>query len=204
MKNITLSGVLVLMIIGVLYIIFLRECKGPDPCPPAGEILIKKSVWDSIIAIGNKPPEVIKETIYIKGPTVYVDRPVPVPMPDPNDTAINHYSDTLLKKDIDVVYSFSVRGTLLKRTWEYRPVQTVIRIDSIVYVPKIVTVEKDVPVAQNGLYGYGIAGGNNNMFLFGGGIDYITKKNTEIGYLYQRFGNENIHSIKIGAKLFKK
>jgi len=204
MKDLWKSGILILLIFGALYIIFLRECNRPEQCPPEGEILIKQSVWDSIVALSNKPPIITRDTIYIKGPTVYIDRQVPVPTPDPNDTAINFYADTLLNKEIDVIYSFWVRGKMINRKWEYRPIQTIIRIDSTIYVPKIVTVEKEVPVPQNGLYAYGIAGGNNNSFLFGGGIDYITKKETEFGYLYQRFGNENFHSVKVGAKLFKK
>jgi hypothetical protein len=58
-------------------------------------------------------------------------------------------------------------------------------------------------VPQNGFYLYGIAGGNDKSFLFGGGLDFITKKNTEIGYMYQRFGTDNFHSIKVGIKLFR-
>jgi hypothetical protein len=46
--------------------------------------------------------------------------------------------------------------------------------------------------------------GNANAFIFGGGLDFITKKNTELGYMYQRLGSDGFHSVKLGVKLFDK
>lgn len=202
MKNLWKSGVLILLIIAVLYIIFLRECKQPDPCPAKGEILIAQQTWDSIQALADKPAITHIDTVYLKGKTIYIDKPVPVPTIDPKDTTINIYKDSLLKMDIDVQYTMKIRGELLNRNWSYNPiVTTIFRTDSI-FVPRIVEVPLKVP--QNGLFAYIIAGGNTNSFLFGSGADLITKKSTMIGYQYQRFGNDNIHSIRIGIKLFKK
>ena len=205
MKELWKSGVLFLIIIAVLYIIFLRECKRPELCPATDEVIIKKATWDSILALANKPPVVIIDTQWIEGPTVYLPgEPLPPVVIDPADTTVSHYSDSLVKKDINVRVEYTINGRLLAREWFYKPIIVEIKKDSIVYVPKIVPVEKEIPVPHNGLYAYGLAGGNKDMFLFGGGIDFITKKETEFGYLYQRFGNENIHSVKIGAKLFNK
>jgi len=204
MKDWWKNGAVILLVIGVLYIIFLRECKRPLPCPGENEVIVSQSVWDSIMALANKPPIVKIDTHYIQGPIVYVDRPVPIPTPDPKDTTINHYSDSLIQSDINVWVDFSVRGRLLYRQWTYRPITTVITKDSTIFVPKIVEVEKIVIQPQNGLYAYGMAGGNSNTFLFGGGLDYITRKDTEIGYMYQRYGNENFHSFKLGARLFRR
>jgi len=201
MRDIWKNGVVILLIIAVLYIIFLRECKRPDPCPADDEVIVSRDVWNKIQALANKPPVIHIDTVYIKGKTVYVDNPVPIPVVDPKDTTINIYNDTLLKKDIDVIYTSKIRGTLLNRKWTYNPiVTTILRIDSI-YVPKIIDNPVEVPV--RGLFAYGTAGGNANSFLFGGGLDLITKKSTMIGYQYQRFGSDNIHSIKLGVKLFK-
>lgn len=199
------NGFLILLIVAVLYILWLRECKRPELCPPDGNVLIAQSEWDSIAAMLDKPPTVHIDTVYLKGDPVYVPAtPLPPPKPDPKDSTINNYSDSLVNKEIDVRYKFKVQGTLIDRTWSYRPIQTVIHeIDSIPY-PKIVEVDRPVKVSQRGLYAYGIAGGNSKAFLFGGGLDFITKKSTEIGYMYQRFGTENFHSVKIGAKLFNK
>jgi hypothetical protein len=194
------NGLLILLVITVLYILFLRECKKPPPCPAEDERIVKKSDWQSMIDLANKPAIVRIDTIYMKGKTIYVDNPIPPPEVDPMDTTII-YHDTLLKKDINVWVDFKVRGLLLNRKWGYKPILTIVRIDSIIYVPKLIEVEKPVIRAQNGLYGYGTAGGNMNAFLFGGGLDFITKKETEIGYMYQRFGNLNFHSVKFGGKL---
>ena len=205
MKELWKSGVLILIIIAVLYIIFLRECKSPEPCPAEDEVIIKRSTWDSILVLSNKPPVVIIDTQWIQGPTIYLPgEPLPPVTIDPKDTTINHYSDSLVKKDINVKIDYSIRGTLLSRQWTYKPITIEIRKDSIIYFPQIIYQTKEILMPQNGLYAYGLAGGNKDMFLFGGGIDFITKKETEFGYLYQRFGNENIHSVKVGAKLFNK
>jgi len=201
MKDIWKNGVIILLIISVLYIIFLRECERPEPCPPKGKILIAQQTWDSIQALANKQPIVKIDTIYLKGEIVYVDKPLPPPQIDLTDTTINIYHDTLLKKDIDVNYTFKVRGELLNRKWTYRPIITTITIDSLIYIPKIVEVEKFITQAKNGLYAYGLAGGNGDNFLFGGGLDLITKKETMIGYQFQKFGSDNLHFVKIGVRL---
>jgi hypothetical protein len=201
MKEIWKNGVVVLLVIAVLYIIFLRECKKPDPCPAKDEIIVPLDVWNKIQELANKPPVTHIDTVYIKGETVYVYKELPVAVPNPADTTINSYSDSLYRKDIDVTYNFEVRGVLLNRSWMYKPIITeVFRTDSI-FVPQLVEVPLKVP--QNGLFLYGIAGGNDKSFLFGGGLDFITKKNTEIGYMYQRFGTDNFHSVKVGIKLFR-
>ena len=205
LKKILGNGFLVLLIVAALYILYLRECKRPEPCPPQGQILLSKATWDSILKIANMQPIIHIDTVYKEGQIVYVpSTPLPQPKPEPKDTTINNYQDSLIKKDINVWYKFAVRGDLINRDWSYKPVISIIHeIDSIPY-PKIVTVLNEIKIPQNGIYVYGIAGGNDKAFLFGGGVDYITKKNTEIGVVYQRFGSANFYSIKFGAKLFPK
>jgi hypothetical protein len=203
MKDLWKGGVLILLIIGVLYIIFLRECKHPLPCPPKGQVIIDQSTWDSILALANKPSEVTIDTFWLEKPIVIPDIQPPIPSPqiNPADTTIKIYADSLVNKEVSVHYDFKVRGVLLIRKWSYRPITVEIRKDSIVYVPNIVPVDKPVPVKQNGLYGNVVFGGNKDAFLFGGGLDFLTKKDTEIGYMYQRFGDQNFHSIKLGGKI---
>jgi hypothetical protein len=203
MKEIWKNGVVVLLVIAVLYIIFLRECKKPDPGPAKDEIIIKKSDWQSMIDAANKPAT--HDTIWLKGDIVYVpttpDNPLPDPQPEPNNST-NTYADSLVNKEIYVHYDFKIKGTLLSRNWSYRPIIE-IRTDSIPYPVYVKGDPYEVKISQRGLYIYGSAGGNDKSFLFGGGLDFITKKNTEIGYMYQRFGNQNFHNIKVGIKLFR-
>jgi hypothetical protein len=198
------NGALLLLIIAVLYIIFLRECKKPEPCPAKDEIIIKKIDWQSMIDIANKPAK--HDTVWVKGDIVYVpttpDNPLPQPKPELKDST-NTYADSLVNKEIYVHYDFKVKGTLLSRDWNYRPVIERIT-DSIPYPVYVKGDPYEVKVSQRGLYIYGSAGGNDKAFLFGGGLDFITKKDTELGYLYQRFGNQNFHNIKVGVKLFNK
>jgi len=202
MKDILKNGSLILIVIGVLYVLYLRECKHPLPCPPEGSVLVDQKVWDSISTLADKPPEVRIDTVWLEKPIVIPDPQPPMPTPQPNvqDSTIT-YLDSLINKEINVHYDFKVRGILLERKWWYKPITLEITRDSIIYVPKLVPVEKLVKTSQNGLYGNVILGGNKEAFLFGGGLDFITKKNTEIGYMYQRFGNDNFHSIKLGGKI---
>ena len=199
MKSKILVFTAILLIIAVLYIIFLRECKKPLPCPAEDEIIVKKADWKSMIDAANKPAIVHIDTVYLKGDIIYVNNPLP--QPDPKDTITYTYSDSLVKDDINVWYNFKSEGKLLERTWSYKPLYTLItRVDSIPY-PVPVEIEKPVP--SNGLWLYGAAGGNANMFIPGAGLDYITKKQTEMGIMYQRYGNNNVISFKLGVKLFK-
>lgn len=195
------NGFLVLLIVSVFYILYLRECKKPPECPAKDEVIVKKDIYNAMIAAADKPATIHIDTFYIKGDIVYIPgiTPIPIPTVDPVDTTVNIYNDSLVKKDIDVNYIFKVRGILLNRKWSYKPIISIVKeVDSIPY-PKIVEVPTIVTKARNGMYLYGIAGGNQSAFLFGGGLDFITKKNTEIGYQYQRFGNLNFHSVKFGG-----
>ena len=209
MKDLFKNGVIVLLIIAALYIIFLRECKSPPPCPAKDEVLIRQTTWDSILMVANKPPQIRIDTVWKTRPTVtpnpQPDIPKPVVIDEGTDIGdlIYGYSDTLKNKEIDVWVNYSIRGELVDREWHYNPITTEISVDSIIYKPYPVEVENPVKTPQKGFYVYSTAGGNKTAFLFGGGLDYITKKQTMLGYQYQRFGNENIHSIKLGVKLFK-
>ena len=202
MKDLWKSGVIVLLVIGVLYILFLRECKKPEPCPAEGEMIIPIDAWKKIQELANAKPTIHIDTVYIKGDIVYLPaKPLPTADSDSKDSTVNSYTDSLVQKDINAWYKFKVRGKLLERKWSYKPTFTIVKeIDSIPY-PKIVEIDKPYEIAKGGLYIYGMAGGNANSFLFGGGIDYITKKETELGYMYQRFGSQGFHSIKLGGRL---
>jgi len=194
MKDFWKSGIVVVLGIGLLYFIFVRECKR-DP----GKILVDKVTWDSIQALANKPPIIKIDTVTLPGKPIYISQSLPAPQINPNDTTIKTYKDSINNDDIKVWCTYKIKGTLLERSWMYTPLYTTITIENTVYVPKIIN--QTVPISKNGLYLYGIVGGNSESFLPGLGADFITKKNTVFGYQYQRFGSKNIHSIKVGFKI---
>jgi len=202
MKDLFKNGIVVLLIIAALYILYLRECKRPDPCPAEDEVVVKKDVWKEMIALADKPPVVTIETVKVTSPIIYVpSAPLPPANPNPIDSTENTYCDSLVNEEINVYYDFKVKGILLDREWSYKPITTTVTIDSIIYIPKIIEILKPITKAKNGVYAYGLAGGNKTAFLFGGGLDLITKKETMIGYQYQRFGNESFHLIKLGGRI---
>ena len=205
MKDLWKSGIILLLIVGGLYIIFLRECKKENPCPPKGSILLSQAVYDSITKILSTPPKVVVETLRIKGDIVYVPvKPIPQPIPDPINPTINNYEDSLVNKEIDVKIKLKVQGFLVERKWQYVPISTIIRIDCTKYAPKIVEVEKLVKIEKNRLILNLSFGGNQNAFLLGGGADILTKRGTAFGYFYQRFGSSNFHNLKLGIAIFNK
>ena len=183
-------------IIAMVYIVFLRECTGIKD----DEMIISKALWGEVKALADKPPEVKIDTFIIKGETVYVDRPIPIPVPDPQDTTILAYSDTLSNDSINAWVDFKLRGELLSLRWGYVPLITNIVKETTIYVPQIV--EIDVPLPSRGIYLSGIVG-YGNTFALGVGVDYMTKKDNIYGYQFQRWGNDNFHMIRVGAKIFK-
>jgi len=202
MKDLLKNGVLFLLAILILYVIFLRECK-QSVCPPKGQVLVSQAVWDSIMNLAGKKPIVRIDTVWLKPDTVIIEKPT-LPTPKPVGDSLNFYSDTLQRKDIYVSYNFTVKGTLEDRFWAYRPVIMTVRRDSIIFVPSIIE-GQTLPVrAKNRLFGEINFGGNKNSFICGGGITLLTKKNTEIGYFYQKYDHEGFHNIKLGICIFGK
>jgi len=213
MKDLLKNGALILLFIAVLYIIFLRECKRTDTCPPDGQMLIAQTTWDSILAIANTPGEVRIDTVWLNSPYTNPNPQPPLPDPEPIDNTdiagiiaesndgIFLYRDSLIQPDINVWSNLTIRGELLAREWGYKPIVSVVTRDSIIYVPSIVEIERVVTKPVNGLFLYGTAGGNADSFLFGGGIDFISKQNMQYGYMYQRYGTMNFHSVKVGFKI---
>jgi hypothetical protein len=197
MKNFITGGLGIFVLVLLVYIFFLRQCgsKTTD-CPPKGQMLISKQAYDSIQALLKKPPKI--DTVKVKGDIVYISQPTPIAKPELGDSTINNYDTTLCKQDtIDVQVKLKVKGTLLKWDWYYTPMTTTITIEK--YVPKIV--DNPVPMPKAGLFISVLAGGNKETFLFGGDLDLIMKKNTVIGFVYQRWGNDNLYSVKLGIPI---
>ena len=194
------KATLIILGIAVLFIIYLLECKrdaglvlGDD------EMIISKSVWSEVTALANKPPEIKIDTFWKKGKTVYVDRPVPIPVPDPADTTILVYSDTLSNDSINAWVDFKLRGELLSLKWGYTPLITEIMQETTIYVPQIV--DNETVIYQREIYLSIVVGGNATSFGFGPDLDYINKKRNIYGFQFRRVGGENFYYFKLGTKI---
>jgi hypothetical protein len=197
MKKILESGIGVLIIILVLYILFLHQCRGKDYWIPENKVLISKSLYDSL---KNFKPTIdtilIYDTIKVDKP-VYIDKPYPVPYEVQGEE--RHYKDSIVNDSIRIWDDLFVQGVIINWKRKYEPIIHTITQTVTVTVPQII--EQTVYNSDNGLYPSLVMGGNSNAFLFGAGIDLITKKDFMYGFQYQRFGNENFYSIRFGAKL---
>lgn len=198
-KNGLIAGLIIAGLFAAFYAGY-RVYAEYHPCPPKDQTLIPQAVWDSIKALADKPPTVHIDTEWVEKPVVIPPQP-PLPYPQVIDTISNRYADSLVNKEINVHYDFEVKGTLLNRTWSYKPITLIVKeIDSIPY-PQLIEVPKPYASYRSGFYIYGLAGGNAEAFLFGGGMDFITKKGTELGAMYQRFGSNNLYSVKLGIQI---
>lgn len=197
MKNFLTSGLAVLVFVLLGYIFFLRECGNKTTvCPPKGYVLISQKAKNSLDSIANLPPKI--DTVHEKGKTVYIEHTTFKPTPEPNDSTINNYEDSIKKKDtIDVHVKLKVKGTLEKVQWSFVPIVTKITVER--YVPKLV--DNPVPIPKSGMYISVLGGGNKETFLFGGNLDLITKKNTVVGIIYQHWGKMDIYEFKLGTKI---
>jgi len=205
MKNVTTIGLIVLALVIIIYIIFLNECRRPEPCPPKGQVLVSQVLWDSL---KNQKPTTdtvwIHDTIKIPNPKP----PLPIPQPDTTNTdtnfVINVYNDSLIAKDINVWIKDTIKGELLSRNWQYRPITFI--VTKVRLVPIEIPINKPHPVEtpKNHLY-FDIIYGTEFKHLWslpGLGLNFTSKKDFEIGYMFQRTQEAYYHSIKLGMRLF--
>lgn len=196
MKKFLINGALILLVIGIAYLFYLKEC-GRNPCPPQNWILVKKSAWDSIMILSEKPPEIIIQHDTIKGKTVYVDRLVPIPVVVNSDTLT--YTDSIKNDSMDVKSTIVVKGELLSWSWNYIPITFKEIITIKEYVPKIIETEVVLPKA--GLYTSGLLGVHQNDFFYGVGVDYITQKDRVLGGFILYGAGTNYIGVKAGIRL---
>ncbi len=196
------SGFLIILVIGVLYIIYLREFKGSPDGLPDGYVLVSESAWDSIASLANKPPEIDSFITIIKGDPIYLDKPTDAPLPEAEvtiDTNIVTYSDSLVNDSINAWIDFKLSGELLALWWRYRPIITEITTEKLIYVPQIIN--NDVSVPARGLFISGVVGGNASTFSFGADLDLINRKKNIYGIQYRRMGNDNLYYFKLGVPI---
>ena len=197
MKNLLGNGVLIVITIGILYIIYLREWK-QDRCPPKGYTVVSNTFIDSLKKVANmKPLVIVKDSIVYRDTIIYVNHPVPYPLPI--DSTTNLYRDSLYNDSIRVWTDITVNGRINRIVWKYQPV--IFQRDSITTIFKPYPVPYEVPIKKTGLYISGKIGGNENMFIYGVDLDMINKKDNLYGIQYQRLGPNNLYLFKVGIKL---
>ncbi len=178
---------------------------------PEGKVIANQSSLDSLqayIIFEDSLKNLSMEPVVIDTDTVYITEikyvfSSPLPAPDPIDSTITHYRDSLVReKEINVWVDIMVKGVIedLKIEWDYVPV--IRSIETIterpVYHPIITTIK--VPKYVTGHYVSAIAGGNDKFFTFG--VDYdLVKYNRVYGFQYRRQGDMNVYAVKIGINL---
>ena len=196
MKNLLRSGILILIVVMVLYILFLQQCRSKDYWIPKGKIVVNQSAWDSLKNVKPTIDTIIHDTINI-GDIIYVPKDSLIYVVD--SMGMKHYSDSTVNDSIRIWNDLYVQGIIKRWEQRYEPVIKTIKETITNTVPQLV----EVPVynSHNGLYPFIIVGGNSDSFIFGGGVDLITKKDYLYGLQYQKFGSENIYSFKLGFKI---
>lgn len=196
MKN----GFLIVLTIGLLYVIFLRECRSVK-CPPEGHRLVTAAFIDSLKAVADKPPVIIvKDTVIYQKKIVYVYTNIPEPEPFPMDSVVyNVYLDSIYNDSIRVWNKLWVDGTVDRWDKWYKPIIHQREITKEVRVPY--PVENEVPVKRSGLYLSGLLGSDGVDFGYGASLDLINKKDYLYGLQYQRIGNQSLYSFRIGMRL---
>jgi len=174
----------------VLYIIFLQECRGTEYKDRI------KTLSDSLELVKNIPPDTIVniDTI-IEKEVRYVHVSAPVPVDSTKE--IKEYPDSLIVAGDDLrIYTKSlVKGTMLQNSIDYRFIpKTIIKETEVI---KTVKETQVVSLPQNGFYINATIGTN----IFGGGIDYISKKEYIYGIGYIRHGDKDLFGLRFGAKI---
>ena len=134
-------------------------------------------------------PEIViqtRDSIIYKPVTVYKDRPIPA---QKAVGPINFYTDTLRTDSIDIIITDSIRGDLVSRKIEHRPIVFQRYISEIQYKP--------TPTKPRVLSVYGdIKAGLGSGFMAGFEVGIIRKR-TKIGIGIMRF-DKNYYCVSYG------
>ncbi|GAG61470.1 unnamed protein product [marine sediment metagenome] len=162
-------------------------------------MVISKALWNEIVAIADQPPDtfIIKTTI--TEPPVHTTHTEFVYMTDTVYPGLNIVEDSIVNDSIRIWDRLYIEGLLNKWERRYEPVIRTIETEIKVPVPQIV--EKPVYLPARGLYFGPVIGGNNNAFLFGGSLDYVTSRDNIYKLQFVRVGGDNFYMLGMGTKL---
>ena len=198
-KKLLSNTILLVIIIGGLYILYLRECRRPLECPPPDQVLVSQGFLDSLTMIANQPPD----TISVHDTVIITDRvivSVEIPIPVFIDSTTNFYQDSTISDSIRHFQSIWIKGNNIIN-WEkaYEPIvffrETTIEVSNPIPIPY------EVPVVQRELFAYGTLGGSQINSAFGVGLLFTTKTRYIYGAEVVRWKETNIWSVKIGGRI---
>jgi len=196
-KKLSLPVTAIIILIG--YLVISQECRREKDCPPEGYVLVTEGFIDTLQMIAEMPPEIVTNTITIKGDVVYLPgKEVPVPVPLNPQT--NFYTDSIVNDSISVWVAVTVKGIITDWKWKYQPV--IHKTETTIKKPVPYPVPYEVPVSRNGIYVAMGFGGNESAFMLSPEANLLTKKNNLYGIQYIRYDQNNFYLFKIG-KLIK-
>jgi hypothetical protein len=163
----TLERIVILILLALL--LLLQQCH--KACP--------KEPWEVI----KTTVKTYRDTVtQVKVDTVirYVTLKVPVPVPAPEDTTLNMYTQEHSDSSLDATFITKVDGVLINSDFKYK---LKVPKEILTTITQVDTVTKYVKKAKNVIALGGMIQGSqfNNNFDAGMGISFYHKK----GYLYQ-------------------
>jgi hypothetical protein len=118
---------------------------------------------------------VVRDTVIFKDKIVYRDRIIPTPVPG---IPFNFYSDTLKTDSLDLVINDSIRGELISRVIEHKPIIFERVVTEVKYVPTPVIKLKSPTLS---VYGDIKTGGGANGFVGAIELGIINKNRNKLG-----------------------
>lgn len=178
----------ILLIIAILYIGWSAFLKGnPEPVVEPVTITIPKT--EGTTGIVNIEPEVIRDTVYVKGDIIEVDKGYKELYEKAKDSLekkelyleaikINKYKDTIVDNDdITIKGEATTRGTLLNYSVDYT-----LKEKNITYTPEVVTKLPKLSV------GFGVEAGvpliPQSNFVVKANLDLMNSKGNKINFSY--------------------
>jgi hypothetical protein len=163
----TIERVTILVLLALLFL--LQQCHKSCPTEPR-EIIKTEIIRTSDTTVVTKVDTFTK----------YVKLDVPVPIPYPEDTTINLYTQEYSDSNLDATFINKVDGTLVESNFNYKlkiPKEILTTITHTDSVTRYVKTTKNI-IAINGIF---MGSQYANTFEAGVGISYYHKK----GYIYQ-------------------
>jgi hypothetical protein len=163
----TIERVTILVLLALLFL--LQQCHKSCPTEPR-EIIKTEIIRTSDTTVVTKVDTITK----------YVKLDVPVPIPYPEDTTINLYTQEYSDSNLDATFINKVDGTLVESNFNYKlkiPKEILTTITHTDSVTRYVKTTKNI-IAINGIF---MGSQYANTFEAGVGISYYHKK----GYIYQ-------------------
>ena len=156
------------------------------------QAVVERSVYDSLVAIANRPPviriDTIRDTIFVYK-TIYEVDTVLIEFTNNDTILVTH--DTLSTEyfKIFITDTIDISNDKVYRVWPYEVYPKTI----IKYIEKEKPVIKEVYIDNSGLYYNVNIGGFKGLGLFSTGLTYVNRYNiglgASVGFVYMDIDN---------------